>query len=341
MRRLQHIGHIEKSIILRTENPIEEIWSYFLRFSDFNYIKNSWTNRDDCEYIYVTICIKQSYEYYKASLGLSLNTRPLLLYYSFLNLTKATLYIAQDERPPDYHGLCKENIEKDIKSIDDILDFSAEVNNGVFKKLAELLDFNINLNKRLTLADFLKNSIELNNDYSHYFKQSPSFIIPKVDSFLDGELNITFNVGFLKDDSEKINRIKTTFKNFEFEQNEMNLIFKKKIDLNTGQPGEYDKKAWDILKEYFLLSVFNDNKYHMNINDKESLLPNSLAYFGILYILSSIVRYKPDKLHNLIMDRDTSVNWMLDKICSVTERVYPNLMLNLLGNQFYKFTKHL
>jgi hypothetical protein len=338
---LYHLGHFEESVSIRTDNPIEEIWSFFLRNSDVNYLKKVWTDRTEVEYIYVSMCLKQSYEYYVASKGLTLNTKPLLLYYSFLNLTKATLFILNDERPPDYHGLCKENLNNDLTSANDILEFSAEINNGVFKKLAEALGFELVLNRRFTLGEFLMNAIELNSDYCNYFSKKPGFIIPKVDAFIDGEIDITISNCVQNQEDGLGEKMINFFNEFSSEFKESSLVLKKKIELSKIGDKEYDKKACLLLNKYFSYSVFSDGQYYINVNEDDLRMPNALAYFGIMYILSSIVRYKPDKLHQLINDKDTSVNWLLNKFCSIAERVYPNLMLNLLHGQSIKFSANI
>jgi hypothetical protein len=335
---LAYLGHFEESVRIRTDNPIEEIWSLFLRYSDVNYLKKAWADRTEEEYTYVATCLKQSYEYFKASTNLTLYTKPVLLYYSFLNLTKATLYILKDVRPPDYHGLCKENLDHEITSVDDLLSFSAEVNNGVFKTLAETLDTNLALGKRFILEDFFNNTIELNKDFCDYFDKKKSFLIPEVDFYHNGVINVIFNNFTSNKDDSLYKLIISLFDGFTHEYKEPNLILTKKIELNHLDKDDYFKKASALFKNYFSFSIFSDEMYYINTNDKNLKLPDAVAYLGIMYILSSIVRYKPDKIYKLINDRDTSVNWLLNRVCSVVERVYPNLMLNLLHGQNIKFS---
>lgn len=128
------------------------------------------------------------------------------------------------------------------------------------------------------------------------------------------------------------------FDGFTQEYKESTLILTSKIEYNQSDRDDYFKKAKALFKNYFSFSIYSDESYYININNKDLQLPDAVAYFGIMYILSSIVRYKPDKIYKLINDRDTSINWFLNRVCSIEERVYPNLMLNLLLGQNIKFS---
>ena len=298
---LQHLGFFEESVHFRTDNPIEEIWSFILRYSDINYLKKVWKNRQDDEYIYVSICLKQAYEYYLASKGQTLNTKPLLLYYSFLSLSKAILFIINDERPPEYHGLCKEQLNKEIKTINDLLDFSAEINQGVFIKLAEAFDYKVSVGQRLTLGNFLFNTIELSYDLSQYFNKNPGFISPKVSAYINGEIKITFNNILDHKEDSIIDFLTKLLTEFTSESKDSSLIFKSNIGISEIGDKDYDTKATALLKKYFSFSALPDDNYYININEYK--MPNLLAYYGIMYILSTIVRYKPDKLYQMINDK--------------------------------------
>jgi hypothetical protein len=243
-----------------------------------------------------------------------------------------------DKRPPDYHGLCKENLEKEITSANDLLDFSAETNNGIFKDLGAKIGVTLNNGQRLSMGDFFSNALELNHDYCLYFSKIPGFITAKVDTYVNGEINIVFTENILKTETGLAEKLIKKFEEFSFENQGPTLVFKKRLDLKTLGNREFDVQASVLFKKYFSFSVFSGSPYYVNINDDSRRLSNALAFFGIMYILSSVVRYKPDRMYKLLNEKNTSVTWMLSKICSTAERVYPNLMLNLLHNKSLKFS---
>jgi hypothetical protein len=182
------------------------------------------------------------------------------------------------------------------------------------------------------------NTLELNFDYCAYFEKKQSFLPTHIDAYGNGDINIIFSEEIINQYDSLDERFSELFKEFACHRKDGTITFVKNLELGANQNKEYDLKATDLLKKYFIFSTYLDQQYYVNVNETEKQMPNTLAYFGILYILSSIVRYKPDKLHKLIDDKDTSVSWMLSKICSVIERVYPNLLLNLLFGQSIKFS---
>src|SRR5689334_4245055 len=88
-----------------TENPIQEIWNHLLFFADPSFLKNVWEGENISTKLisFVSTSLKQAHEYFQASQGVSLTTRPLLLYYSMLNLAKAIITIRKDTRCKKHH----------------------------------------------------------------------------------------------------------------------------------------------------------------------------------------------------------------------------------------------
>jgi hypothetical protein len=339
MRALAYVGPYEKFTKIRSDNPIREIWDMLLKHSDINYLSKCWEEKDVDDYVYVSNSLIQAHEYYNASKVLSLKTRPLLLYYSFLNLTKAILFLIEGRRPSNYHGLCKENIEKSIEKSEDFLSFSAEVNNGVFYQLAELLGCRIALKSRFTLEDFFSNMIELSPIFSDYFGKKSNFICPEVIGYTNGELKISFNKEILNIYDIKYDDLIAIFdKEFKVHVEEKDIVFLRKICEEGEGFNIFYQRATEILENYMSYSIFDDGQYYFSYINTESKIHGALGYFGTMYLLSSIVRYKPEHIYKLLDEKNISINWFFGKICDIAERVYPNMMLNLLYREKIKFS---
>ena len=338
---LSYFGQYEKSKNVKSDTPIDDVWQMLLRLSDINYLKKIWVNKNEEDYIYTSTALKQSHEYFIASKSLSMKTRPLLLYYCFLNLTKAILFMDTDKRPPDFHGLCKEDIEKSIEVSSDILSFSAETNNGVFLELAKAYGWDVSKKCKFTLDDFMRNNIELVSDSLNYFQIIPYFIYPTISGSSDMELKITIDERMLRTLNVSVEEICNKFKNklnFKINSNNDTLMISYKISDDKLIFSKFNDKVCELIDGIVEYSVFNDGRYYINVAPEEKKIPNANTYFGIMFILSSIVRYKPEHIFKLVDDKDTSIEWFLNRICDEAERVYPNLMINLLYKQNYKFS---
>jgi hypothetical protein len=95
-----------------------------------------------------------------------------------------------------------------------------------------------------------------------------------------------------------------------------------------------------LLRKHFIFSVYPDNKCYINMNPKERKMPEIVAHYGMIFILGDIVRYKPDKVFELLENEETQSRWFWGKLCDTAERIYPNLVLNTLYGRTYKFSHY-
>lgn len=324
---LQCIGKFENCHKWVSENPIKDIWDEFQKIGEISHLTKHWKDQKSENYIYVSTSITQAFEYYKASKVTSLKTRPLLLYYSLLNLAKAILFLKNDKRPADYHGLCKPSFSKDI------LQVSAKVNKGVFSDLSNLFDFNLKEGQTFNLADFCETALEVYWDFSNYFEIQPKIITPNVDAYFNGDLFLIFN----KKNMLITDKIKTStnlLDDFYVVEDDNILKLKNKVSLERNKTYE---EGSILIEKHFEFSVFYNQAYYINLNEKEKKIPQIMAYFGILYILSNLVRYKPESIHEILEEKETSIRWFFNRLCDTCERVYPNLLLNILYDSRIKF----
>lgn len=324
MVNLHFIEKLENYNKILSDNPKEEIWTHLLKFCDISYLKRQFPELNLEAYEFISTSIFQAHEYYHASKSSSLRTRPLLLYYSILNLTKGIIYMRQEKKPAGYHGLSNTKFKN-------ILVMSAKVNNGVFMELSQLLNFHAEKDLRITFSDFCNNNIELYWDYCHYFNKEVKIIVPNVEVYMDGKIDITFNgeqcsnFNIIKDKTDLLKDFK--------------IIEEDKI-LKLTNKDNFDNKKEGILlmKNHFDFSIYPDKNYYLNINQPK--IPSILSYFGVLFLLSDIVRYRPNELYYLLNDRERSIKWFLKRTCDISERAFPNLLLNLVYKSKLKYATY-
>jgi len=334
MIRLHHLGKLEKYYRVRTDNPVEEIWSELLKLADFQFLKRYWKDVGDSDIFAVGTYLKQAYEYFTASKTVSLLTKPVITYYSLLNLAKACIYIKTDKPPSEYHGLCNPGYSSDL------LDLSARTNNGVFTELGKIYGLSIDVGKTFFLKDFLSNAVELRASIKNYFNLSPEFISPKVDTYVDGTVLLNFSnySDIAQNENEFINILKTNthlFDDFDVDSKEPQKII---LKIKTPLPkNKIDEEGSKLMSKHFRFSVFDDNEYHLYANDQKSRIEPIQCYLGSMFILSSIVRYSPNCINQFLLDRTSSNTWFIRNLCDTSERVFPNLIFSSITGRNYKF----
>jgi len=95
----------------------------------------------------------------------------------------------------------------------------------------------------------------------------------------------------------------------------------------------------NVLDDILELSVFNDDRYFiLPLINNTICWTQEIYLYAILFILCSLVRYYPDYWYKNIVNNKRN-RWVIHKINTIAERVYPNLMLNIIfGNIFYRFS---
>lgn len=260
-------------------------------------------------------------------------TRPLLSYYSTLNLAKAILYVVNDSPSSDYHGLCKPQMA------DNLLDVSVETNNGVFIELANLSQASIAVGTRLQLEDFLVNMLDMQDHYCTYFNRISHYIWPSVTAYYGGKVEVSFASDHFKgktvDEFRNLLKERTSlYEDFEEEESDEPL---KLVARETFKGEERSGVRSELIQKHFEFSVFPQNYYFINLLDLDKQMPPMCAYFGAMYVLSEIVRYAPNHIHRFLREPNTSVEWFIQQLCSISERVFPNLLFNALTGERHKF----
>ncbi|MEW6144210.1 MAG: YaaC family protein [Thermodesulfobacteriota bacterium] len=331
--KLPHIGKLENNIFIRTDNPLKEIWEHILLLGDFHFLSKRWENQSTETITTVSTSIKQAHEYFIASKSATLLTRPLLIYYCFICLAKAVLYLTEN-KPHDLHGLGQPEVSESL------LDVSVTLKSkGIFPCLAEYLGYKYKSGQQISIEQFVVNVIELIESYERYYNKSGLVITPKVEVFLDGDINIFFESSLFGNKSSEdfralLERNTNLFDDFQEVENETG------IELNIRNPIPKDRLNIDgaaLMKKHFSHSVYPDSRYYLNLHDEDIRVPSTLAYLGIMFTLGSIVRYYPKEIDRFLSDKNTSNIWFIQQLCDCAERVFPNLMLNHYYNTNFIF----
>ena len=301
-----------------SENPQKAIWQELLLFTDYNVLKRIWKTDNEDNYTYVSTSLNQAFEYYQASLQCSIKTKPLLLYYCFLNLTRGILFLKTDKSPnSSYHGLAKPKMDSDI------LKTSAKSNDGLFKELLAFYNYNCINGTHFTFRQFIEEITEFTYELKTYFDIDSKLHKLEVNHYICGDIQISV----AKELYESNNAYQNLLSDFIKTDAESEVIFERIA--NTEKSSQILlKENIEMMKKY---CVFSPLEYSYYLKTSQNPIPIEASYYGAMFLLSSIVRYFPIDISKFTIDRgDYSAAWFISHFCDTASRVYPNLMLNAL-----------
>lgn len=300
------------------ENPLEEVWSRIGRFAARSYIDRKFIPDKpwDAFADYGRMRITQAVEFRNASRGGTILTSPLLLYYAFLNLTRAFLALNHGIMPEKSgHGL---RFEKG----DHLLECKAVVCKGTFSDYLKTNSIPWSNESRISLREALKYIIEIREDYQEYQNDSNTTQMVTLHAETRGPVSIIFlNAGkdFLstwKADFPRLSGLVSPQG-----KNELVINDAKKVSTSEG--------IQEFMKMHFLPELFRrvDPVWYIYREGSSTFKANRASYYYIcMFILGSIVRYEPNFILPLL-SKEVELAWLMDRFIRSGERFFPQLKL--------------
>ena len=317
-----HIGSFQYPHVFDSENPLEEVWSWIARYGTKDYIKHHLhpekTDIDWDVYVnYARVRAKQAVEFRKSAKNATLLTKPLTLYYSFLNLTRAFLALGPEIMPTSLHGL------KFIEG-DNLFSSGAKLVKGTFTDYLSAFGFQWQKGKKISLCDALSKIIEIRQDFVS-LKSSESFIFPvKLQVATGGPIYID---------------PLSPHKDFPLNWDTEFPSLRDKCELEEDGQGFIinDKdicESHESMSNYLHGTLHHDLIYnHMGSPwylirevDNEPSLSRASYYFIAVFILGSIVRYEPELMLE-VSQLDSESGWFIDRFLNKAERFFPQLKI--------------
>jgi hypothetical protein len=319
---LWHIGSFQYPHVIESENPLEEVWSWIARYGTRDYIKNhlhpeksdiDWNLHID----YAIIRAKQSVEFRNSARNSTLLTKPLTLYYSFLNLTRAFLALGPEIIPASYHGLTF------IKG-DDLFSSGARLVKGTFTDYLSAFGFQWEKKSIISLRDSLAKIIEIRQDFVS-LKKFDSFVMPvRVGAITGGPIYL-----------DLLSRYEGFPLNWETEFPSL----KEKCEINEDGQGFIinDKSICEnhktisnylhgILHHDLIYNPMDSPWYIIRNVENAPDLSRASYYYIAVFILGSIVRYEPDLILEL-SQMNSETGWFIERFLQKAERFFPQLKM--------------
>jgi hypothetical protein len=330
---MRWIGPLEAYERIITENPIEEIWHLIDFFTAEETISKCNPPVDKELIPFICESIAQAEEFRRSAATSGEHTRPLLTYYSMHNLTKAVLALETNKKPIGYHGLMKVELPKN----EDFLGTSVQINDGVFSELLSINKIEPIRNLKITADDLMRRCGYLMREYRFAYEREPSVIVPQLDAEIRlNELELTLRKTNEINDQKLTTIFPRLMNYFELIKTEADVL---SFRLKDSNPKRDLAGIQTVIKDTLSLSVFSHPPYFLvPCTDPRINWPQEAYLYALSFILGSLVRYYPDYWYKNVIANKRN-RWIVRKTDSIVERVYPNLMVNIMfGYKFYKFS---
>ncbi|MGY4385717.1 hypothetical protein ACVWYN_002763 [Pedobacter sp. UYP24] len=290
-----YLGNSKKLII----SDIWSFWDYIIKKNNF-------------EKDFMNSLLEQAKNFYVAAENSPIKSKPLLYYYSFLNLAKVIVNIEKSYGKTScsyMHGIGEKHLNKFSNSTITIAEKKNHVKN-VACELEEALDFNITTaSTTINIKDYLTNCVGIHRAYSEIYNIDEVFV----------RLN-TFKL--YKD----VKKLKTTVKVYCNEKQSLNLIssgynivleddiyyWKEEITMPTYTPGRADYyNLSQVLRKkgiwYFIGNEGYTAYLSTHLTCRKS--PETIIY-NTMFFLGSITRYHPYMFDKIFSDKE---QWLMSE----------------------------
>lgn len=321
-----YVGSFQNGFYFRSGDPLKEVWRQIERIATIDHLSkvSKKLGHEGVDVKTASLRLQQAIEFREASAFTTTLTKPLLLYYSALNLIRGLLLVYKGNIGKHSHGL-------QHSKGNDILSCSATISKGgTFTEFSKSLGVKPDdiIGKTITLSEALSLIPEIDRDFS--------LLDTGIRNLVQVEIKAYFNnKTYLRYITEKVS-------DKDFKENWQSMLpWLKELCITADQPmtleviaplnDEHDIS--DFCKKHFICpaelqssAVWYD---HLVWKFSSYQLNRLLAYPLVLFILSNISRYHPEIIQNATMEL-TDLSFVLKSSLDATERYFPQFMLELL-----------
>lgn len=328
---LRYIGSFQRGAYLASDDPLEEVWSRVERFGASSYVKRMtqsavppavapWEDWGP----YAVVRIRQATEFRRAAGLAGLLTRPLPLYYSFLNLLRGFLALEKQVIAKSSHGL-------HFEQGSDLLSSGARITNGTFTDYLAAHSLTLPPATTFSLEEAVSALPEVCEEFVSLGGGWTNAMTIRVEAYFDGQVLLNFK--YPPSEQEFRDSWETWFPSLAttccLEPAGTALRVLGRIDTST------DQAIASYLSEHLLVNLqWSDAPlwYIIRRTDPKFTVPRPAYYFLALYILGNVVRYQPELLLQAT-DPDSDTGWFVTRVLNSAERYFPQLMLHWLVQQ--------
>lgn len=274
--------------------------------------------------------IDQALDFYNAAANPHLGSKPLLYYYSFLNLAKAALLIRKVKIPPRVsHGIedPKINVKERLRLEGQKVRIKklAYDHSQVFPEFVRMLGVQTSRVLEISVLNLFAQIPCIHRTFCTIMRKKPNFVpIERID-LLKAKSRLWARIIFKRDDKDvqatlpKLRR-QPGFKNFarQVDSNHEKEIWFETTSVPGQGPGIDGaiKRISDGFRSFGASSILTAFGYHFYFCTlpRAQRLPQLAAALAIVFYLGSITRYKPDVFDKIIAG---NYAWIVEEFLSM------------------------
>ncbi len=316
-----YLGNSKKIVI----SDIWSFWDYVIK--KFNYEKE-----------YMNSLLEQAKHFYNAAENSPVKSKPLLYYYSFLNLSKVIINIDKKYGQTRYmHGIGANHNNRFIHSTLRIAEKKSFLKN-ISIELSESLDgFSINYPLSVNVKDYMMHCIGVHRAYSEIYNLEEIFFrIEDLKVFKSGKKIISrFKVCAPQD---KISSLQDL--GYNIIEDEENFYWQEEVLTSSYS---MTRNAYYLLSQHLrnkgIWYFVNNDGYTLYIsNSSINRYPPEIIIYNTMFFLGSITRYHPYMFDQIFSDKE---QWLMSEFLTTQPKQFLYLSTaKILGQTVYSaYTK--
>ena len=344
-----HFRRSRETIDIPTDDPDQEIWfrlsedeSEYSTHQKFSrYLQEEGIEIDNAQIEasarYFSYCIRQAKEYFTAAKSVSILTKPLLLFYGMVCLAKTLILLKEPEYPRllreeknrRSHGLGSRDQERETSLVEE--DQVTIQDNGTFADLYRTYKRDLPSERSYSLRDLMGWIPELYPQIARHDRFQMKLASGNSDIILwEGKVRLSLHI-FNADqfsDRELYDFYPFLEEHFDASEADPGLQFMGRSnhvtrDQTSDRTRETSGVAGleQVLSEYSRYSYFTIMYLHP-VHEKFQLNP-LLASYMLMYGLSRVCRYMPDKWGRVIEGKESEERWLLERYIQLATKTFP------------------
>ncbi|MCK8523879.1 YaaC family protein [Aquimarina sp. D1M17] len=315
---LVYLGHERKLII----SDVWAFWDYVIK-------------KKNTDKKFLLSLLEQAKNFYNAAENAPLNTKPLLFYYSFLNLAKIVLNLEYNygQHINYLHGISERNnntFHKSGVTLQPIETSKIKVASELYRLFNGVT---IETNTTINLKNLLSHCVGIHRAYSEIYRKNEAFCkLSKTEYFKNGkEIGIKAKI---QCDGRDISSLKKLGYNIEKIDGIPYLIETLQTDRYSPAREDYYMLSQQILNKGIWYYV-GDSGYNMYVSkQKQHRYPTEMIIYCTIFYLGSITRYRPNLFKEIFNDME---QWLMSEFLTTQPKQFLYLTTaKMLGQKVLK-----
>jgi hypothetical protein len=327
---LPRIGSFQRGTFVRSSNPLEAVWRQVERAGTIDRLTALTVEKGHQPSLAreASLKIRQAIELRRAAMDTSVLTKPLLLYYSALNLVRGVALAFAGSAGAPTHGLS-------YSAGTTLLDCKAKVQQrGTFPTFAQSMGApaaDVAPGKEYTLRDLFAVIPELRTDFGLLNAGESSVVLVRIEAIVNGPTVLRFVISNETESGFQANWQQSFHWLADVCDYEGPFRLRTKVQL------EHDA----LISEFCHRNLMSDLRHREDatwfdhrVTPGVTLLHRLPAYLAALFILSNVSRYEPQLLDEPTAGL-TDLGYVLTTFLENAERFVPQLVLELFNGPLF------